>query len=633
MPDIASKRELHSSNFKGSNVDQSNNNLLTDQSVDPKELIKFEDPLGIVNDRYKATKVESLTNLMNQTTWDEDQIGNINFKAENFNPSLFLAQCHSQTTFDELLDALDDLKYVKMAEIEKKIKTLVSENLDKYRASKDSLDEIYSTKDSLFTSNSIEKLSHKYQEAQNAGEQLLKPLWTRKLQNEEIKRCCSLLERFSFIFDIPNEIRKCISEKDYKKVVFHIYPKAKFFKRRCKSAIFEKSFNCVDEEIHKLKDFLFDQLSISSNQLVTSNYSNVSVASPTTSTDNVGLNIIAREPVGSLLSTPASSRHQSQRISALHDGSVNSNDGEQELKILVEEQERIITFLYALDSTVDPADTYVKNFVYYMTSLLENCKTDVIGDSLFSTSNGSIPSNSFSHFPLPSNSFSHLPLPSVSVASSTVTVTSKSSGSNAHVIQRLTDVLLKHFPILNKVIQNILQGKYFKKQSVLATGATAGTGQNSNTASGGGNKAGRQPGDPPSKREENYINIINSNIIMTFPFKINEVMHMITKVLSFRQDLVFSVVQESMDCISELQRLQIPQNYMKKLVDFVLEMKKNCVLGTFSRTEKEISSYIKEESLKLLPDAYTTQTPLKFSRLMIDTIQAMGIFVKPKDVC
>ena len=50
-------------------------------------------------------------------------------------------------------------------------------------------------------------------------------------------------------------------DKDYKKVV-HDYEKAKYFKKKNNSTIFQKTFSAIDMEIQKLRDNLFKQLTI-----------------------------------------------------------------------------------------------------------------------------------------------------------------------------------------------------------------------------------------------------------------------------------------------------------------------------------------------------------------------------------
>jgi exocyst complex component 2 len=76
---------------------------------------------------------------------------------------------------------------------------------------------------------------------------------------EEIKQALNLVQKFSFVFNLPSDIRENIINKDYKKLV-HDYGKSKYFKRKCKSKIFEKTFTNIAEQITQVKKDLFEQL-------------------------------------------------------------------------------------------------------------------------------------------------------------------------------------------------------------------------------------------------------------------------------------------------------------------------------------------------------------------------------------
>jgi cell fate (sporulation/competence/biofilm development) regulator YlbF (YheA/YmcA/DUF963 family) len=140
-----------------------------------------------------------------------------------------LSNVHDKTPYLEFLETPKAINS-KMEFQQAKIRKLVRENFSQFRRAKDALDEVYSTKDAIFTSNSIEKLTLKYQDIQTSGENLFSPLWKRKQEIEEIKQVTSLFQKYNFIFNLPDEIKKNIKLRDFKKVSnFHIYSPCRLF--------------------------------------------------------------------------------------------------------------------------------------------------------------------------------------------------------------------------------------------------------------------------------------------------------------------------------------------------------------------------------------------------------------------
>lgn len=135
----------------------------------------------------------------------------------------------------------------------------------------------------------------------------------RKERCEDIKAVLNLLQKFSFVLNLPSDIKANIELKDYKKVV-HDYKKSKFFKRRCKSTIFQKTFEEIDKLIEDLRNKLFNQLTVFDCE-------------------------------------------------------------DKNFKDYMEQQERAIAYLHSLDTTKDPEWFFLGNLTTYISKRLEDCKT------------------------------------------------------------------------------------------------------------------------------------------------------------------------------------------------------------------------------------------------------------------
>lgn len=444
---------------------------------------------------------------------------------ENFSPTLFLATVHDKTPYIDLRDR--DKAPLNLARRrqrqEEEIKVLVKNNLDKFVRAKDSLDEIYSTKDALFTSNSVEKLSHKYQDLQQAGEALFKSLWDRKKHGEEIKNVLGLIKKYDLIFEMPDNIKENVANRDYKKVV-HDYEKAKYFKKKCKSTIFQKTFTAIDNEIQKLRDNLFKQLTI------------------------------------------------------------DENNDEIDLKSLVEDQEKYIYYLYQLDSTIDPAETYFKNLINYIAYLLRSSIYEFVPKEILSM--GMTPFDAET--------------PKIEIKNREVQA--------LKTILKLTKIMLKNFPLVQKLSKNILGEKYLKKNVT--------------------NKQKQQ--DIMNKKQETIVQLINENIFSTYERKVNQVLSNIDSGNAL-QETYFDCIKELMKCEQGILELNMPQPFTRKLSEFTSKLKLNYIDSTWKRTINEVSSSYNFEDWVINDEFGVTNLPLKFKEKVLQTISMLSHFVTAKD--
>eukprot|EP01080_Neovahlkampfia_damariscottae_P006085 gene6085-10093_t len=476
---------------------------------------EFLDPLEIVT---SSEANSDRSTKYRQKNWDIAQIisssaesaKKISVSQEEFSATYFLANVHDKTPY---LDFLGTPKTVeeKMEDQQAKIRKLVRENFSQFRRAKDALDEVYSTKDAIFTTNSIEKLTLKYQDVQTSGENLFSPLWKRKQEIEEIKQVTSLFQKYNFIFSLPDEIKKNIKERDFKKVV-HDYEKGKFFKKRLKTNIFSRTFEAIETEIKKLREDLFLELNID--------------------------------------------KHVKER----------------HLKSMLNEQEKIIIYLYALDADVDPAETYLKNLVFYVSSLLENA----IQSQHELLSNDPIVRDKL----------------------------------NFHAIKKLTETLLTKFPLINELAQNILTGKFQKRGGVIH------------------NKL--QMIEQKELKQNKISELINENIISTYSQKIEEVISHIDRGFA-HQDVLFESIKECMDCNNSLLSLNIPKSFTKQLNDFTNKLKKDFVMNTCIRTMKEIGTLYESEDFTI-NEKSITNSPILFKAKLEKFIEVLSHFVTKNDV-
>jgi hypothetical protein len=244
---------------------------------------------------------------------------------------------------------------------------------------------------------------------------------------------------------------------------------------------------------------------------------------------------------------------------------------ERNLKSMLNEQEKIIVYLYALDAKEDPAETYIRNLISYVSSLLENATAS---QQDFSSQD----SHTRDKF-------------------------------NFNVIKRLTEILLTKFPLMNELAQNILTGKFHKK---------------------GPSTMNKLLKIEQKEMKQNRIaEMINEHIISTYSEKILEVISHIDRGHA-HQDTLFKSIKECMDCNNALLQLNIPKSFTKLLNDFTNNLKRDYVLNTCMRTMTEIGTLHEVEDY-IVHEKSITNLPVQFQTKLEKFITILSHFVAKQD--
>ncbi|XP_048576909.1 exocyst complex component 2 isoform X2 [Nematostella vectensis] len=214
-----------------------------------------QDPLGIASDVFgyqiPEDKLEDL--------YPE---GSGNILAENFNPDWFLLEKHSDTRFDTLRNGL---RYFKHEESRRATGPLafVKENLETFLDALDTLSDVQKKMlkdESVCEGGSIaETLESILQGASKNADALFQDVLNRKDDADRTRNALNVLQRFRFLFSLPQSIERNIQQGDYEMVISD-YARAKSLFAETDIKIFKKVSQEVDLKIEGFRTYLKSKL-------------------------------------------------------------------------------------------------------------------------------------------------------------------------------------------------------------------------------------------------------------------------------------------------------------------------------------------------------------------------------------
>jgi exocyst complex component 2 len=205
----------------------------------------LEDPLGIIpnipKSRFKTLKVS--------TPFQDDFIA-----------AKYIATFHATTGYEALLGKARKSVQERLVQQKKASKYFIKSNVGKFVSTKDTLEEIFDSSDSLPTkSDWVDRLNFTYRDLQRMGSILFQPMMLTMKKGKELQSMANLVDRLRFIFNIPTDISDGIEKEEYKRVV-HEYKKAKLIMSESKQQIFVNMFHKIKQQVVVVVDKLFKML-------------------------------------------------------------------------------------------------------------------------------------------------------------------------------------------------------------------------------------------------------------------------------------------------------------------------------------------------------------------------------------
>jgi hypothetical protein len=492
--------------------------------------------------------------------WDvvkklENESGkDVNISKESFSASLFLASVHRHTTTDDFTAGRVTL-VKSQKRIESKMADLIQNNLSKFIEAKDAVDKIHKQKDSMFKDNSLQNLDMQYKVVQDRSKDLFDPLIKRKKESEDIKDAIQYLKKYGFLFNIPTNIEVNIAKKEYKKVV-HDYNKAKFFKQRCTDdlVVFQPIFESVNSQITRLKQILFDQL-------------------------------------------------------------ILKDKDDDNLRLLTEDEERVIGYLNSFDCDNDPAWFYLNEMHLYVKNLM-NTKLDEHLESLNEIHSLRIQMTNMERkwkqqIGMVGHQQEELNNEQTHVSSDeqqslNYCTKQEKESETLKLIQNLCSVMKFILPDLWKLCNNILTGKYQKRAQRLV------------------------PLKADNAQTEAKVESIFKDIFDSFATKVNDALDKIDDG-SAHQKIYCKCVEKVIECYETLIPA-IPSRYIIELQEYSDLKRRLTINEIWRRTNHEISHFYEMEDWKTLSASQSiTALPMKFQEHVFKTVTLLKPFVRVRD--
>jgi hypothetical protein len=161
------------------------------------------------------------------------QRGSINTAMHDFNPVLFLSTVHSNTSLADLERGLNTLQQSVNSRTTQ-MKKLVEQHFGQYVYCKDTIDHLHSLLQSEITSNNkvasssgrSVRLLRDIESVRAECEALYAPLLARKTESDQIRSVLGILGRFKFLFSLPGKLHESRKKRAWEQVI-RDYQKAK----------------------------------------------------------------------------------------------------------------------------------------------------------------------------------------------------------------------------------------------------------------------------------------------------------------------------------------------------------------------------------------------------------------------
>jgi exocyst complex component 2 len=183
------------------------------------------------------------------------------YHSEKFDPKVFLARIHQNTSAADL-EAGEDALREDLQSRKNQLKKLVKDHFDCFISCKNTIDDIHTKLQQIESAGEgtgTLHLSNAIQEVDSVAKRAFAPLLERQAQAERIRSVQGMLQRFRTLFNLPSMIRANISKGEYD-LAIREYKKAKSLVLYSHVGILSRVLEEVDKIIQQFKDMLYKKM-------------------------------------------------------------------------------------------------------------------------------------------------------------------------------------------------------------------------------------------------------------------------------------------------------------------------------------------------------------------------------------
>ncbi|KAL0481454.1 exocyst complex component 2 [Acrasis kona] len=222
-----------------------NHNKESEEANNKREQ-EVEDPLGLINGITK-------NNIK--------QKKGLNPVESDFNAALYLASFHANAKHEVFLGRARKNVSDKQYQQKKDSKSFFKRNVGKFVSTKDTLEDIFLSEDSLPQARWVAGIDVSYRDLQRMSQILFTPMIATSKKGKELQNMSTLIEKLRFVLNIPQDISEGIEREEYKRVV-NEYRKAKILMADSKQYLFITMFKKIKDQIRSVVDKLFHMLKL-----------------------------------------------------------------------------------------------------------------------------------------------------------------------------------------------------------------------------------------------------------------------------------------------------------------------------------------------------------------------------------
>ncbi|CAF0934712.1 unnamed protein product [Didymodactylos carnosus] len=208
------------------------------------------DSTGAAADNVNVTPAEELYDMFPNSSTDITQ--------SNFNPYYYLLAHKSNATFDELRKNLEHLK-VKQSHNEGASTTLVKNNIASFMEAVDIMKDIRRLCAEDRKKNVLEPVIKLTEEIANIAHSMYDTDLERKDYSDTIRNALNVIQRYKFIFHLPQSIERSVKREEYEKVINDLI-RARAAFETVGSKVFKNIQREVDQQVQNLRTLFRQRL-------------------------------------------------------------------------------------------------------------------------------------------------------------------------------------------------------------------------------------------------------------------------------------------------------------------------------------------------------------------------------------
>ncbi|KAG0082920.1 hypothetical protein BGZ93_002132 [Podila epicladia] len=164
------------------------------------------DLLGLVRGNVlKSKNVRGDANLISSTQ-------------KSFNPQRYLYAVHADTSYDDLVQGVDNLKH-SIDQRSSALKVLVQNNFDRFVSAKNVIDSVYDDMKEKTLNEAQDYGTHRLntilRESYGKAHEVINPVLERREKIEKLRSTVGLLEPYRLFFNLPNTLQESIKQGKY----------------------------------------------------------------------------------------------------------------------------------------------------------------------------------------------------------------------------------------------------------------------------------------------------------------------------------------------------------------------------------------------------------------------------------